>query len=109
VEFETSNLETAPAWPTQATRVADITIDTLGLLSSKFAARSYNNDWLDTRNAYTLSRVAEIKNTNLDGFMRCEVPSQVQSLDNQLQRLQSFFVLDAVAPWLWILLCHQML
>ena len=76
--FETSDLETAPAWPTQAKRAADVTVDTPGLLNSKFAARSCNNDWLDTRNAYTLSRVSEI-NPNLDGFMRSEAPSQVQS------------------------------
>ena len=102
MEFETSDLETAPALPTWATRVADVTVDTQTFLSSKFAARSHNNDRLDTRNAYTLPRVQETrKKPNLE----VRVLSQAKALDNQLQS----FVLDVVAPWFQTLLCHQTL
>jgi len=74
LEFETSDLETAPVQPTWATRVADVTVDTQTFLSSKCLLLGLTTMIGLTQEMPTLYPECkrQEKKPNLDGFMRSE-------------------------------------
>ena len=74
MEFKTSDMETAPAQPKLVTRVADVTVDTLALLSSNFADRSHHKQRLQ------LTQSARDKSPESGWVNEC---LQAKALDNQ--------------------------
>ena len=76
------------------TNLMAVSEETESLVKEACTKRLLNSGCLQTRNAFPLPHVAA---TQLDSFIKLEVPQPVKAIDKELGKLQTF-ILDALVP-----------